>query len=167
MSGRWPLVADANVLIDYLTCERKILALASGHFGKVLVPVPVFEEVEILTDALCHQLSLDQVLPSTAQLLEAATAAIRSPLSFTDHLCHLVARDSGGICVTNDKRLRRACEESGVPLLWGLELMLELFGAGHLSLTEAESIAWRVHQENTFVTRDLVLRFCARLQEGG
>ena len=167
MSGRQPLVFDANVLIDYLRIEPKVLALARGLFGKVLVPVPVCEEVDLLTDALCQELGLEQVLPSTAQLLEAATSANRSPLSFTDCLCHLVAREDGCICVTNDKRLRRLCEKDRVPLLWGLELMLELFGAGRLSLAEAESIAWRIHYDNMFIKRETVLLFCARLRDVG
>lgn len=165
MSGRQPLVIDANVLIDYLRTEPKVLALASGLFGRVIVPVPVFEEVELLTDALCQELGLEQVLPSTAQLLEAATTARKSPLSFTDCLCHLVAREGGWICVTNDKRLRKLCERDRVPLLWGLELMLELFGTGKLSLSDAESIAWRIHQDNVFIRHETVLRFCARLRE--
>jgi predicted nucleic acid-binding protein len=167
LSGRRPLVIDANVLIDYLIVEPKVLALARGLFGKVVVPVPVCEEVELLTDSLCQELGLEQVLPSTAQLLEAAKTASRSPLSFTDCLCHLVAQEGGCICVTNDKRLRKVCERDGVPLLRGLELMLELFGAGHLSLSDAESIAWRIHQENMFIKQETVLRFCARLRERG
>jgi hypothetical protein len=44
--------------------------------------------------------------------------------------------------------------------------MLELFGAGHLSLSAAESIAWRIHRENMFIKQETVLRFCAGLRTG-
>lgn len=164
MTRGLPLVLDADVLIDYLGAEPEILRLTADHFGEALVLLPVLEEVEELSEDLCQELGLDLRLPSTEQLVEAVGRAANSPLSVTDCLCHVVARDAGCICVTNDKRLRARCERDGVPLLWGLELMIELAETRVLSRKEAETIAWRIHERNVRISRETILRFCTRLR---
>jgi hypothetical protein len=68
-------------------------------------------------------------------------------------------------CITNDKALRAECNDAGVKLQWGLEPMLSLVAAGLLDISEAESVAVRIHETNpAFVTRAIVTRFTNRLR---
>ena len=51
-------------------------------------------------------------------------------------------------CVTNDKRLRKACSEQDVMMLWGLELLLQLVRSKGLDASSALGIARRIHADN-------------------
>jgi predicted nucleic acid-binding protein len=137
------LVTDANVLIDYSSTDESVLALTSRHLGPVIVPSPVLDEVELLDVPACERLGIRVVEPTLDQLLEAASQ--RGRLSFEDRLCLILARDGGWLCVTNDRRLRAACEAAGVPVVWSLELLIELVGAGELPPQVAISIAADLH----------------------
>ncbi len=101
---------------------------------------------------------------SLDQLLEAGKR--RGRLSFHDRLCLILARDAGWACVTNDRALRRACEELSVPVLWGLELMIRLAAGHHLAIDTAVTIANAIRQSNPrHITEDLLERFSRRLRD--
>ena len=68
----------------------------------------------------------------------AAAGRRRPGLSYYDHLCLLVAKQGGWTCVTNDGKFRRDCMAEKVPVLWGLEPMVELVAGGHLNAAEAK-----------------------------
>ena len=57
---------------------------------------------------------------------------MRGSTSFQDNICLLTAKRHGMTCITNDKSLRKACSENGVPIIWGLEPLLQLVRSGGL-----------------------------------
>ncbi len=107
------LIADANVLIDYAQSERSVLALISCHVASIYVPSPVFEEVNKLSEKEVARLGINVVEPTLDQVLEAEAGD--GPTSFEDRLCFVVARDGGWHLLTNDKALRKICQESSIP----------------------------------------------------
>lgn len=152
------LVVDANVLIDYVGSDRSILGLAAEFIGPIHVPRPVLEEVEQLDEADCARLGIRLAEASTAQLLEAGAG--RGRLSFSDRLCLVLARDRSWTCVTNDRALRRACADLSVPVLWGLELMLELVSLRGLTAGAALDVAMAIHRSNPrHITAEILERF--------
>ncbi len=146
MKGERTLVVDANVLIDYLEADSEVLLLLTRHFAVVCVPVPVLEEVAQLTPVLCDHLGLRIVLPDADEIAEAV--GLRDGLSFEDATCLVMARRRGWTCVSNDKRLRSECAHAGVPVVWGLEVMLNLIEQGNLASKDAIQIAWKINANN-------------------
>lgn len=163
MPVRAGLVADANVLIDYASTDESVLALAARHLGRVIVPLPVIDEVDLLDPAACDRLGIEVIEPSLEQLLEAG--AKRGRFSFEDRLCLVVARDAGWRCITNDRRLRTACGAASVPVMWSLELLLELARTGHFPPDQAIAIAEELHRISPHhITSDIVADFRRRLE---
>ena len=158
------LLVDANVLIDYAKAERSILALAARHLGQVEVLSPILAEVEQLDEDECERLGLHVVEPALAQVVAAAER--HGPLSFEDHLCLIVAKERGWTCVTNDGALRHALQREQLPVMWGLELMIELVRAGQLEPGDALTVAEAMHMTNKLhISRALVDRFAERIRE--
>ncbi len=158
------LLVDANVLIDYVKSERSILGLASLYVGEVFVLSTVLTEVDGLDEDDCERLGLRVFEPELSQLLAAARK--RGALSTEDHLSLILAREHGWVCVTNDGALRKACQRDHVPVLWGLELMLELVRIGRLDAEDALAVARAIHAVNPFhITEEIVERFAGRLRE--
>lgn len=158
--GRF-LVLDANVLIDYCAADRWVLTLVAQHVGRINVPAALLDEVDDLDPSECDRLGV-HVVDLPLELL-ANAGKRRSGLSYYDHLCLLAAKDGGWTCVTNDGRLRRECTIEGVPVLWGLEPMLDLIAGGHLTVAQAHDVAERIHRSNPlFITKEIVARFLSR-----
>lgn len=154
---------DANVLIDYRDSNISILTLASHHLGRIQVIETVLDEVDGLDSAQCERLGIAVVEPDLPQLIEAATK--RGPLSTQDHLCLIVAKADGSTCITNDAALRKACNEHGVPVLWGLQLMTELVRLVQLSAEDAVAVARDIHANNPLhIPSRLVERFATMVR---
>jgi len=97
------------------------------------------------------------------EVLLTVTALPRR-LSRGDRLSFHVCRENDWICLTNDRPLRRICEEHGVRAQWGLELMAELASAGALSRSRALGTARRIRENNPHhISEAIVKRFAARL----
>ena len=162
-AGSILLIVDANVLIDYALSDSSILALAVRHLGSVFVPLPVLEEVRQLTRDDCDRLGITLLDPTLEEL--SAASSRRGSLSFEDELCLLLARTGGFTCVTNDKTLRRACEQAGVPVRWGLELMVELVSKRELTVEAAITTARAIRSSNpVHITEVILERFEARIR---
>lgn len=151
------LLVDANVLIDFASTDRGVLALVVRHLGQVHVPRDVLDEVDQLDEAACAGLGLVIVEGTIDQLAEAG--ALRGRLSFQDRICLILARDSGWTCVSNDGRLRRECEAASVPVMWGFQLMLELVGRGVMDASAAIAVAEAVGQSNPRMKPEIVASF--------
>lgn len=161
--SRAALLVDANVLIDFCTADLTALALVSRHLWPVLVPTPLLGEVRQISAPDCDRHGLKLHQPSPEQLLAAGTR--RRSLSFLDHLCLIVARDEGWVCATNDKVLRKECRVEGVRTRWGLELLVALVEAEHLTRASAVNIAHEIHTNNRYhITRTILARFEQRLR---
>lgn len=164
MSRRALLVLDANVLIDYVHASRSILELAVQHLGDVFVPEAILDEVPELSRDDCEALGMRVVTATELQMTEAAAFGRRGPLSFSDRLYLLMARDAGWICVTNDRSLRAACERELLEVRWSLRIMLDLVAMDALEASEAERIARAIADENPFITETVLADFCAKLR---
>jgi predicted nucleic acid-binding protein len=151
-------VLDANVLIDYCGSDASVLTLASRHVGVIHVPSVLLEEVEGLDESECERLGLVVVEPEGSLLVAAGRR--RPGLSYYDHVCLLAAKAAGWTCVTNDGRLRRECRSEEVPVRWGLELMVPLVAAGHLTISAATAVAETIHASNPmFITTQILGSF--------
>ena len=158
------LLIDANVLIDYNDSDISILTLASHHLGQIHVLSTVLDEVDGLDVAECERLGLKVIEPELIQLTEAAVK--RGKLSEEDHLSLIVARAQSWTCVTNDRALRKACDDDGVPVLWGLQIMKELVRRDELGAEDAIAVAQAIHECNpNHIPVSLVERFAERVRE--
>ncbi len=140
------LILDANVLIDYFKSDPSVLKLVSSHLGELFVALPVLEEVKEADQSLLESFGLVVVEPEVDALLEAGMK--KGSLSFQDRICILLAKENGWSCVSNDKPLRRECEAEGIPVMWGLEMMVLLVAAGKLDRNAALEVANKIHQAN-------------------
>ena len=157
-------MVDANVLIDYRAADLTVLQLVSRHIGTVHISRQVLQEVHRLDPEECERLGLRVVDESLDQLLEGGQH--RGRLTFHDRLCLILARDAGWACVTNDRALRRTCQELSIPVLWGLELMVPLVAGRHLTVAAALTVADAIRESNPrHISEDLLARFAIRLRE--
>lgn len=140
------LLADADVLIDFVKTQRSVLGLVSKHLGELRVLSEVLDTVDGLTRTECVSLGITVVTLPTEMLLEAG--AKRGSLSFEDHLGLVAARTNGWTMVTNDAALIRACGDCGVSVRRGLRLVLDLVAAGCLTKRAARQLAAAIHRVN-------------------
>ncbi len=151
-------LVDANVLIDYLSSDISILTIYSKEIGQIYVPTDVLEKVKQMDTGDCNRLNLKIVEPTLEQYLEAADKI--GGLAFDDRVCFILARDNKWDCISNDKQLRVICEENGISVLWGLELMLPLVERDLIKPPEVLQIAKGIHESNPFyVTQTILKRF--------
>jgi len=157
-----PLIADANVLIDFMEADPSVLSVLASEIGPVMIAAEVLEKVRLLDAATCERLGLTIVEATLDQLMEAGQG--RPGLAFDDLVCLVLARDHERCCVTNDRALRTACEASGVDVRWGLEVMLPLVVGEALSAEDAIDVALTIQQNNpAFITEAIVRRFKAEV----
>ncbi len=154
---------DACVLIDFLHADRTVLHLIPEYVGEVYVISQVVEELrEINETSELYELGLLVIDPEIEDIYSAASEV--NSISFQDRLCLLTAKRHGLTCITNDRILRRFCETDGVPILWGLELLVELCDAGGIPKNIAEAIAQTIHETNPrHITQKILKKFKEKL----
>jgi hypothetical protein len=153
--ARGTLLADADVLIDYVHGGLFVLELTAQHVGPLYVLRQVLGTVHGLSERACRRLGIQVIEADTASLLEAG--AMSGALSFEDWLCFITCRDQEWICLTNDRALIRECEEVEVPIRRGLSLMVELVRGGALDRRRALRVAQAIHKANPHHINDEVL----------
>ncbi|SFJ45793.1 hypothetical protein [Thermoflavimicrobium dichotomicum] len=156
------LILDANILIDFIHCDRTVIKLICQYVGQIHLPTPILDEVKEIQESDCTELGIRLIEPELDQLITASEK--RGPLSFQDHLCLILAKEHGWTCVTNDKALRRECETDGIELIWGIELICLLVESGGLPTLHAKEVILRIHQSNPkYITKAIVKRAFQRL----
>ena len=149
-AGRDPtplLILDACVLIDYIKAEPGLFKIIAGCIGPVHVVSTVYEEVVQLTSLQqMADLGISLVEPEIDDGFEAEQMTGRT--SFQDNICLLTAKRLGMICITNDRSLRTACFQHNVPIMWGLELLLQIVESGGLDYKSAIEIGRQIHANN-------------------
>lgn len=154
---------DADVLIDYCEADRAIFQLIRTHVGPVCVlTVVLVGEVRQLDGYDVGALGITLVEPEMDQINRAVNWQAPA-LSFGDRLGLLVARDSGYICVTNDRKLRRECTREGVPVRWGLEMLVDLVSSGAVSAHQAAQWARTIHRTNPYITATVLANFLQKI----
>lgn len=157
------LILDANVLIDLCATDKSLLSLICNHVGQIYLPTPIFDEVTAIDEDSCIEWGVKLVEPELEQLMLAAEEG-QSPLSFEDKLCVIMAKQNGWNCVTNDKPLRKKCEEEGVPLIWGIELICILVESGGLPSHNAKEVIIEIQKSNPkYITDAIVTKAFERL----
>lgn len=132
------IITDANFLIDCCAMEVPLLETVARVYREVSVPLPVVGEVEQLDRSGLEKLGIQCVDMEMEQLQEAAQSI--KGVSYNDRCCMILAQDRGAVCVTNDKKLRKTCQSRGIATQWGLEIIVELYGAG--ALTQHDATVW-------------------------
>jgi hypothetical protein len=140
------LLADADVLIDYVEADPDVLALCVLHFAAVHVMQTTLDEVDGFTTSQCERLGIEVISVESAVLTRASEE--RLGLSIPDTICLLVAEEREWTCVTNEKALRKRCDERHIRVRRGLNLMIELVRGRHLGPKRAEKIARAIQESN-------------------
>ena len=161
MAGRAFLILDACVLIDFWDVDPSLLSLVVRNIGDVHIAENVLSEVRQVDRSAAISAGVTIVEP-TLEVMTAA-AARRRGLSFQDHLCLILARERAWTCVSNDGRLRRACAEDGVAIVWGLELLAQLVETGGLPVKMGVEVAEQMVAANPYLTDAVLERFKERL----
>lgn len=161
VSGQTLLILDACVLIDFWDADPSVITLVVREIGPIHIAENVLSEVSQVDRSAAITAGLTIIEP-TFEMMTAA-ARRRRGLSFQDHLCLLMAREHGWTCVSNDGRLRKACDEDEVPVLWGLEVLAQVVEAGGLPVEAAIELAERMAACNRYLTQAVIDRFVARI----
>lgn len=160
-----PLIADANVLIDFMDADPSILEMLAKETGPLMIAAQVLSKVDQLDTTTCESMGLLIVEPNIDQIFEAAGQR-QAGLAFDDQVCLVLARDHDWCCVTNDRALRAACASARVDVRWGLEVMLPLVAQRALPSQEAIEVALAIQQNNrAYITDSIVTRFKMRVAE--
>ena len=158
------MIMDACVLIDYINGEPDLFKLISSHIGPIYVATPILEEVDsIKSIEELEDLGLLPIEPEIEDVFNAEEMDGRT--SFQDNICFLTAKRQSFTCVSNDTNLRLQCADASVPILWGLELILDLTKAGGILKKEASRIARDIQKSNPrHITTKVVSDFEAKLK---
>ncbi|RJP59994.1 MAG: type II toxin-antitoxin system VapC family toxin [Candidatus Auribacter fodinae] len=156
------IILDANILIDFLKSDRGVLKLISTELYEICVPSVVLHEVTQLNQEQCNFFKLSILEPSLEELMEAMVYNDQC-LSFPDKVCLILSKGKGYICVTNDKRLRQACEQEKVECIWGLQLILLLNQKGKLTKEHATKILFKIHETNKYIKHEIVTACVSKL----
>lgn len=162
MKKRKFLILDANVLIDFIKCDKTIIRLICTYVGQIYLATPVLSEIAEIDENACLELGIILAEPELEQVNSAVVEM--GPLSFQDNLCLILAKENGWTCVTNDKPLRRKCEIEEVPLIWGIELICILVESGGLPPADAKDIILEIQRINPkYITDNIVEKAFIRL----
>lgn len=158
------LICDANILIDYAQANKRIIHLAAQNLYEIRVPLPVWAEVNDLTDQEAKALGLKLAEPTLDQIIEVGQM-YGGQLSEEDNTCFVMARDEKAICATNEKTLRKKCQKNNIEIMWGLEWMIELCQIKKLSVDSAEKVARQIANNNHTITDDIIVRFLVQIKK--
>ncbi|MEA2016466.1 MAG: hypothetical protein U9O59_07175 [Actinomycetota bacterium] len=160
------VICDANILIDYSNGDKEIIGLITENLYQIKIPLPVWEEVEDLSDEDAAILGIEILEPSMEQIYEAVTMH-GGGLSDEDRICFIIARDDKALCATNDSVLRKMCLDNNIGVLWGLEIIAQLCDTQNLTKSSARKLVLKIAQENKTITEEIVTRFIERITGKG
>ena len=150
------LLLDANILIDYAKADINLLDHFCKCIGELNVVSTVLDEVHEISDRReLTKFGVQILEPEPSDLTQIGMQ--RGKLSFQDRLCLVVAKREGFIFVTNDKELRNECEATGIDVMWGLELLLELFRVEGITELAAQEIAEKIRKCNPLHINKMVI----------
>jgi hypothetical protein len=151
------VITDANVLIDYLVIDKKILKLIPGLFKEATIPIDVLNEVEQITESQIKAYGFTVYYPEPDTYYKAINSY--NGLSYEDNICIIDCQKNGWGIVTNDTKMRKKCEEEGLELFWGLQLIVILVEKGRLSKNEAIKASEKIENSNPMITEGDIKKF--------
>ena len=156
------LLFDADALIDYVNSNKNIILVATKTLYDIYVPLTVMkEEIRQLSEDEANSLGI-RIFEPTFNQINKANKEIKG-LSFEDKICFIIAKENNWTCITNDKNLRNKCYKEGIEIMWGLQLMLELYAEKYICKEEAIDTVWKIHKSNSRITKDIVEDFIRKL----
>jgi rRNA-processing protein FCF1 len=156
------LSIDANILIDYLETDGEIISLFSRNFAPIFVADIVATEINRFREIHPSTLGITVIETPYTVLLESSDRP--ASLSIQDFACMRLAQQRELVCATNDKALRRECQNRNIPVIRGLTLMRQLTGEGLLDIKRAVECAWAIHHCNKTITEDIIHCFIKELR---
>ena len=158
------LLLDANVLIDFQDSDFSVLRDVKENVAEIFVLRYIFEkEIPDLTEQICNKVGLVIIQPKKSVIEESEIKI--GQLSTGDRLNLFTALDSEFSLVTNDKKLRKVCEERNGKVIWGLQLLVILVENSEYSIDDAISIGKKIGENNARITDKDVGEFIMKLEK--
>ena len=138
------MIADTCIIIDFKRVDPTLFSIISRTLGPLSIAETLLEELEkefskdIISDI--KNLGIDIVPVYLADLAMATKESQTGPLSVYDRVCFYTAKRWGYTCITNDKKLRAECEQHKVKVLWGLDIIVQLYQNQGITRKEARRI---------------------------
>ena len=152
------VICDANIIIDYSSCDMFLLTAMTRLFQKVYVPYLVLYE---LTDV-----SEKALIDARIELMETSieTSPVKG-LSTEDWACVLAVKQTEGLCITNDRKLRSVVSDMGYDVLWGLETLLEMWRNRIITKAKAKKCGLGICERNMYISADVKRDFLEKLSQ--
>ena len=154
------LVCDANILIDFYDEDKELISIICKEVINLHVPVPVLSEVGQLNFDTASKmgLSIEEIS------LEYLEESHRLPgCSKQDSVCYHLALHKGWGCATNEKRLKKHCDESGIPVVRGLRLILAAVAKKAITKKRAEQTGKGILSVNRWIKPEVLQQFMEEL----
>jgi len=150
-------IFDADVLIDYRDSDLTIVARFADYAKGCYIGRSAFGEVKRLTLTQANRLNIEILTPDLEIVSESAR--LKGKLSAYDWETYFLAKKNNLTCVSNDMGLRRVCVTSGVPVMWGLQLMKVLVHAEMLPASQAIRVARKIGESNQRIKAEIIAMF--------
>jgi rRNA-processing protein FCF1 len=159
------IMIDANFIIDICEIDKKLLSKIVGAYKKIIIPNVILKEVYNLSENEAEKIGIDIIITEQSLLKTAITEKLKevSSLSFEDFVFLLLAEQIGLKCVTNDKKLFNECKSRKIDVIWGLELIIEMYKNRVLSKNQALAFVKDMMRINKRITDDVYKQFIAKL----
>ena len=86
-------------------------------------------------------------------------------MSLEDACCIYHAENLPAVCITNDVALRKVCEQKGLRVVWGLEMILFLAQEKKITKSRAKDIGIKIHEINPVISDEILAGFVKKLGE--
>ena len=159
------LILDTCVVSDLYKADQKFFSQIAQSFVKMCVTQEIIKELADEFPGIFDGPTPEIKLPTIDTVLADYIGLIAdSRLSETDQIVMRVAKRCGCTLVTNDKKLFEGSKGAGVKVLWGLAMLVALYGDGVIDETYAKQIGASIHRENPrFITKPLYEDFLKKV----
>jgi hypothetical protein len=159
------LLADANIIIDFIKADEDALRIICQSF-EILVPrIIIQDEIKQLSIEDAQKIGLKIADAELSQMIEANSGSLR--VSFYDKICMILTRDNSWLCISNDKKLHSECDVHNVKIIWGLELLLLSVEKGILSKDRSILCFSRIQSINSRMGKKVEDDFLIKLNNIG
>ncbi len=166
MTDKTKLLLDSNVVINYDNADILcVLSLVNKHIGQVYILTAVLEEVGDLSDVDCARRGFEVIETTPSEMILAGKLQVGSGPAEVDDQCLAVAQKRSYICVTNDRVLRRSCDNHGVNCRGGLGLLILLCEKQQITTNQAKEYADKLSKTTRRLGKDVKQKFHERLKQ--
>ena len=154
------LLCDACVMLDYLEFAPSILFLTVKHFSQIYIPDVVLLELTKYSQSEVEALGIRiQETPLSYYLVP-----LLGPLSFQDRACLWLSQEMGWTCVTNDQKLKKACDNEQVATIGGFGLLILLAQKKIISIEKGVKAIKAIGKGNSWISPSLIENVISQLE---